>query len=252
MIGEIISGIGSVVGGLIGADASKKNNAAELAWAREQQARNEALQREFAQTGIRWKVDDAKAAGIHPLYALGAQTTSFQPSTVGVDLESGSLGNAVADAGQSFGRAAEAAMTRQERAVAGAQTALSLEKAKLENDLLRTEIDSKRRAMIGPAMPALGDDGVVPGTNVPIPKPRPLGSTQTAFEWGPFRMTHHPNPGELTQDQLEKDLGEPADMYGLLKVLRNFDTAIRSYDERTRGGRFFSGRNPFSRSYERR
>lgn len=254
MLGNIIDGLFGLGGGLISANSKEKTNAAELAWAREQQTRNEALQREFAQTGIRWKVDDAKAAGIHPLYALGAQTTSFQPSTVGVDLEAPgeSIGDAVANAGQSFGRAAEAAMTRQERAVAGAQTALSLEKAQLENDLLRTEIDSKRRAMIGPAMPALGDTGVVAGTNVPIPKPRPLGSAQTAFEWGPFRMTHHPNPGELSQDQLEKDLGEPADMYGLLKVLRNFDTAIRSYDERTRGGRFFSGRNPFSRSYERR
>lgn len=256
MLGEIISGIigagASLIGGSANRSAQEKANAQNLAWAREQQTRNEALQREFAQTGIRWKVDDARSAGIHPLYALGAQTTSFSPTVVGADQQAASAGDGIAAAGQSIGRAVEAGLTRQERAVAGAQTALSLEKAQLENDLLRTEIDSKRRAMIGPAMPALGDPGVVPGTNVPLPVPRPLGSTQTAFEWGPFRMTHHPNPGELSQDALEKDLGEPADMYGLLKVLRNFDTAIRSYDERTRGGRFFTGRNPFSRSYERR
>lgn len=256
MLGEIISGIigagASLIGGSQNRAAQEKANAANLAWSREQQARNEALQKEFAQTGIRWKVDDAKSAGIHPLYALGAQTTSFAPSVVGADQQPASMGDSIASAGQSIGRAVEAGMTRQERAVSGAQTALSLEKAQLENDLLRTEIDSKRRAMIGPAMPALGDPGVVEGTNVPLPRPRPLGSAKTAFEYGPLSMKHYPNPGELSQDDLEKDLGEPADMYGVLKVLRNFDLAIRSWDERRRGGRFLSGRNPFSRSYERR
>lgn len=36
-------------------------------------------QREFAQKGIRWRVSDAKKAGIHPLFALGANTASFSP-----------------------------------------------------------------------------------------------------------------------------------------------------------------------------
>lgn len=40
-------------------------------------------QKQFAQHGIRWKVRDAQAAGVHPLFALGAQTHSFQPSYVG-------------------------------------------------------------------------------------------------------------------------------------------------------------------------
>lgn len=47
-------------------------------------AQNNATQREFAQNGIQWKVEDAKKAGIHPLYALGASTASpsfaFQPT----------------------------------------------------------------------------------------------------------------------------------------------------------------------------
>lgn len=40
---------------------------------------NAALQREFAQHGIQWKVADAQAAGVHPLYALGGGTPSFSP-----------------------------------------------------------------------------------------------------------------------------------------------------------------------------
>lgn len=39
------------------------------------------LQREFAQHGIQWKVNDAISAGIHPLAALGADTMSFTPSS---------------------------------------------------------------------------------------------------------------------------------------------------------------------------
>jgi len=41
---------------------------------------NEAAQREFAQQGLRWKVEDAKAAGLHPLYALGGSGAAFSPS----------------------------------------------------------------------------------------------------------------------------------------------------------------------------
>ena len=37
-------------------------------------------QKEFAKHGIRWRVEDAKAAGLHPLAALGAVGASFTPS----------------------------------------------------------------------------------------------------------------------------------------------------------------------------
>lgn len=61
---------------------TRETNAANEALSREffdrtmadnwEQIRNaDAIQREFAQQGIRWKVEDAKAAGLHPLYALG-------------------------------------------------------------------------------------------------------------------------------------------------------------------------------------
>lgn len=40
---------------------------------------NWARQKEFAQSGIQWRVADAQAAGLHPLFALGAQVTPGQP-----------------------------------------------------------------------------------------------------------------------------------------------------------------------------
>ena len=68
MLGELIAGVGSLIGGLMGRDAQRDANEAQERMA----AQNIALQREFAQQGIQWKVVDARKAGISPLYALGA------------------------------------------------------------------------------------------------------------------------------------------------------------------------------------
>lgn len=82
------------------------------------------LQKEFAQHGIRWRVEDAKAAGLHPLYALGAQLPQFSPS-----FAMDSVGPALAEAGQSVGRALSAGMSPQER-----------ELRQLQLDLIRSQI----------------------------------------------------------------------------------------------------------------
>jgi len=71
------------------------------------------MQREFAQHGIRWKVEDAKAAGVHPLYALGASTA--MPSPIAV---SDSYGPSIVAAGQDVSRAMMASATAEERAEA--------------------------------------------------------------------------------------------------------------------------------------
>lgn len=79
--------------------------------ARRAAEQNAAMQREFAQNGIRWKVADAKAAGVHPLYALGAQTHSFSPVYTG---DTGTP-NAIANMGQDISRAMMAKQTNSER-----------------------------------------------------------------------------------------------------------------------------------------
>lgn len=67
---------------------------------RAQQDQNDAMQREFAQMGVRWKVEDAKRAGVHPLFALGAQTTGYTPNPVISDSysEIGRAGQNISDA----------------------------------------------------------------------------------------------------------------------------------------------------------
>lgn len=133
--GGIISGIGNIVGGLLGQDAEEDAAAA-----------NANLQREFAQSGIQWKVADAKKAGIHPLYALGAQTIAASPSYVGGN----SLGQGISDMGQNIGRAVEANLTASERSRSKILEDLVLEKAALENDLLRSQITTVNRAITPP------------------------------------------------------------------------------------------------------
>lgn len=70
--------------------------------ARKQAAQQAALQREFAQNSIQWRTADAKAAGLHPLYAMGASPTPYSPTTY-----SDAMGPALASAGQSIARGYE-------------------------------------------------------------------------------------------------------------------------------------------------
>lgn len=142
-LGSIISAGASLLGGLFGQNKQEK-----------MADKNIQLQKDFAQQGIRWKVDDAKAAGIHPLYALGANTTSFSPVSIGND-----LANGIAASGQDIARAVDATRTNGERTSAVAKTMqdLSLQRMGLENELLSAQIAKVRQAGQPPARPAADD-----------------------------------------------------------------------------------------------
>lgn len=111
-------------------------------------SKNIKYQRQFAQHGIRWKVADAKAAGLHPLAALGAQTTSFQPVSVGSDFGS---------AGQDISRAIQANQTKEQRVDGTTKQMqhLQLQRASLENTLLASQIAKMNQAGQPPAAPSL-------------------------------------------------------------------------------------------------
>lgn len=102
-------GAGSAFGGGLLSQRSNKKEA----------RRQEELQREFAQHGVRWRVEDAKAAGLHPLYALGAQTPSYSPMVV-----PDSMGPALAEAGQHVAGAVGARQTAYDKQVAALNLAL--------------------------------------------------------------------------------------------------------------------------------
>lgn len=129
----VISAIGNIIGGREDRDAAADAN-----------AQNAALQREFAQSGLSWRVRDAVRAGLHPLAALGASvpgaTPSFQP--VG-------SGDTWRSMGQDLSRAVSATSTSVQREM----DALTLERGGLENELLRLRIARESSAQVGPGLP---------------------------------------------------------------------------------------------------
>lgn len=138
MLDTIVKTVAGLVGGSMSQDAAE-----------DAAAKNIQQQRQFAKHGIKWRVKDAIDAGIHPLYALGAQTASFSPVSVG----GSPMGEAISQAGQDVGNALARTMTLSERQAVSAQTALQLEGMKLDNVMKATQIEKLRQINATPAFP---------------------------------------------------------------------------------------------------
>lgn len=144
MLGSIIGGLASAAAGLFG------------------QKKEQKAQEKFAKNSIQWKVNDSIAAGIHPLFGLGANTVSYAPSNVG-----STLASSLSEMGAGIDRSRAAASEAGPR---GVVAKLALERAGLENDLLRAQINSEVRRSIpphvGPAMPSVGSDLFMGGQRI--------------------------------------------------------------------------------------
>lgn len=108
------------------------------------------MQVQFAKNGIQWKVEDAKKAGVHPLYALGAQTVPFQPTMTaghGAPADFSAMG-------QDISRAIDATRAPEEKldAFQTSVRELTLTKMGLENELLASQI-AKLGATQSPGIP---------------------------------------------------------------------------------------------------
>lgn len=136
--------IGSIIGGVANAVVGAKN--AE---------RNIKYQKDFAQKGIQWRVADAKAAGIHPLAALGAQTTSFAPVQAGGGMSA---------MGQNIDRAIAANSTanQNKNALTTRLANAQITNQELQNEKLKIEMQQMVRPGTGPGIPT--DGGTVPGS----------------------------------------------------------------------------------------
>ncbi len=91
------------ISGAIIAGGALLGGAADRHGQRSQSGRNYEQQKEFAQNQIQWRTQDAQAAGVHPLFAMGAQTQSFTP---GFETGSGS-GDAIRGAARGISKARE-------------------------------------------------------------------------------------------------------------------------------------------------
>jgi len=145
---------GDIISTVIQADS---NAAARDAAAREG-ALNRRLQKQFAQHGIRWRVQDAMAAGLSPLAALGATGASYTPSSSLFDEGPNPAAELASKMGQNVGRAINSTRTKEERAAAQIQ----LEHGQLQNDLLRSQI-ALNNANSNPPLPSAVSSNGLPG-----------------------------------------------------------------------------------------
>lgn len=98
-----------------------------------QMEENTRLQREFAQKGIQWRVEDAQKAGVSPLYALGGAGATYSPNPITVN----PMAEAVRDMGQNVGQAIAARKTPEQ---------LMAERLELEAAAQRVKTDAALEA----------------------------------------------------------------------------------------------------------
>ncbi len=117
-IGAGLAGIGSVASAVLGSREAKKNRE---------------LQEDLANTSVQRRVNDAKAAGIHPVYALGMNGNSFNPV-----YSSSNLGDGIKGLGQSIQSMQGSSKIQDEL------ERLQLDNQKSQNKLLELEVKEKQ------------------------------------------------------------------------------------------------------------
>lgn len=166
--------LGEGIGGLFGGGGQDNS---WMSYVNAQQDR--AFQQAAMQHGIRWRVEDAKAAGVHPLFALGAPP--FQASSTVVGAADGSVDRtpeAFRSMGQGLERAIAATMTRPEREMSVfdmERQRQELTRGELQNRLLGAQIAKLEASQIGPPGPSglssWGGQVNMPGLGQFEPKP---------------------------------------------------------------------------------
>lgn len=259
MIPALIAGGAALAGAAVNYFSNKNSQENQNAIAQA----NINQQREFAQNGVRWKVEDARAAGVHPLFALGANTHSFSPVSVGGG-SSHDVGDAISSAGQNIGRAVQAGMTAGERQKSQAADLLTLERAGLENELLRTQIlVLKKPPGQPPAMPTLGPSpaGFPVKTDDIKQTPDDMPETARIYPMGiPMKTNKNFSDAEKVENRYSNVVENISGLVNLLadaeytyspmvkEKIRQLYQRVMADDRRQHS----HPSNPFSRSYERR
>lgn len=158
--GALIGGASSIAGGVLSGSRNQKLSKDFLDW-----------QKTLAQSGIRMRVADAKAAGLHPLFALGAAPQSSAPAVIG-----DTLGTGISEAGQHVGGAVSRLPGRSEKKERGLRMQL-LESQIAETDARKNLLDSEaarnKQAVVNQATGAATQLGVMQEGEVPFQPTQP-------------------------------------------------------------------------------
>jgi len=165
--GPLIGAVGSIFGGMQQQSGAVKGGKIAARATLKAGRMNARMQKLFAQQGIRWRVKDAKKAGLHPLAALGAQTTSFAPSFVGATQAGQGIADGAAAMGQGISRAASAFGDIGERIENSGYIAqlqkLQLDNMALQNQALASQIAVMNQPGNPPAAPSPANRYLIDG-----------------------------------------------------------------------------------------
>jgi len=180
-------------------------------------------QKELAMNGLQWRIEDARRAGIHPLYASGMQGASYTPqASMGSSGPDTSGLDSLLDLGQNIGRAAMASQSKQEKTF----TALQIQQAEAQLD--GQLLDNHYRAyQLSQVMGPPGTGPGIPGTGeMAVP-----GQGDSGFKVIPSESTasKRTNPGvqkgEINSTQIVRNHD------GTLTILPSKDAKERMEDD---------------------
>lgn len=128
--GAAIAGGSNILGGVLGSRGAKA-----------EARRGRKLQMHMMKHGIEERVGDARRAGVHPLFALGASTGSFTPTAQPI-----SDGSGIAAAGEAIGNAV-ASRSQRRLALEDAKAGIQVKKAQASyyESMAAASLDSRVR-----------------------------------------------------------------------------------------------------------
>lgn len=212
MLGDILGFGGKLIGSFVDSQTASANRQLQERNA----ANNLATQREFAQSGVRWRVEDAKAAGIHPALALGANLASATPVSLG-DLPQSNYASTFGSMGQDLGRAINSTRTAPEREAAMAQSAIQLEGMQLDNDIKRASLASSLQRLKANANPPF------PVGEADKAEDRPL-LYMGGNKWGT-------NPNTSNMEEYEKRYGDDGPVSWLAPLMIGWEDIKANYGQ---------------------
>lgn len=196
--GNVLSGIGSAVSGIFGGSDDAKQIA----------RRNRKFQEYMAKHQIRWRQADAKAAGLHPLFAMGVSPQSFSPTSIPGQ---SSTGDRVGQAFDGIGRAFSG--------YARGKQAEQLQDLQVQESLARIKLLEAQAKATDPVTAAAGAS-VAKRIDQMANQARPNPKPPTKYYVEPFTHRRVALPPSSPTEVIEEEAGEPASWaYGILRLL---------------------------------